>query len=104
MATPPSAPTGVPATDASEQLPDCVIASSHRYYDLLPYCNSIYYAEPQKWGGILPWDFPQSAAKEVEEEFLRKYFTETEIHMQGGAQGEGAGFRFLKQAWYSIAM
>lgn len=104
MATPPSAPTGVPATDASEQLPDCVIASSHRYYDILPYCNSIYYAEPQKWGVILPWDFPQSAAKEVEEEFLRKYFTETEIHMQGGAQGEGAGFRFLKQAWYSIAM
>jgi len=104
MATTPSAPTGVPATDASEQLPDCIIASSHRYYDLLPYCNSIYYAEPQKWGGILPWCFPQSAAKEVEEDFLRKYFTETEIHMQGGAQGEGAGFRFLKQAWYSIAM
>jgi hypothetical protein len=104
MATTPSAPTGAAATDASEQMSDCIIASSNRYYDLLPFCNSIYYAEPQKWGCIIPWDFPQSAAREVEEEFLRKYFTETEIHMQGGAQGAGAGFRFLKQAWYSIAL
>ncbi|GAB7334129.1 hypothetical protein MBLNU13_g06201t1 [Cladosporium sp. NU13] len=104
MATTPSAPSGVTATNASEQMPDCIVASSNRFYDLLPFCNSMYYAEPQKWGCILSWDFPQSASKEVEEEFLRKYFTETEIHMQGGAQGEGAGFRFLKQAWYSIAI
>jgi hypothetical protein len=85
-------------------MPDCIIASSHRFHDLLPFCNSLYYTEPQKWGCILPWEFPQSATKKVEEEFLRKYFSETEIHMQGGAQGEGAGFRFLKQAWYSIAL
>jgi hypothetical protein len=32
------------------------------------------------------------------------HFSKTEIHMQGGAQGDGAGFRFLKHAWYSIAM
>jgi hypothetical protein len=104
MATTASTPTGAAAANASEQISDCIIASSNRYYDLLPFCNSLYYAEPQRWGCILPWDFPQSAAKEVEEEFLRKYFTETEIHMQGGAQGAGAGFRFLKQVWYSIAL
>ena len=104
MAATPSVSIGAAATNASEQLPDCIVASSNRFYDLEPFCNSMYYAEPQKWGCILPWDFPQSASKEVEERFLRKYFTETEIHMQGGAQGEGAGFRFLKQAWYSIAI
>ncbi|KAM0706837.1 hypothetical protein Q7P35_006167 [Cladosporium inversicolor] len=104
MATTPSTPTGAATTDASEQMPDCIVASSNRFNDLLPFCNILYYAEPQKWGCILPWDFPQGASKEAEEEFLRKHFSETEIHMQGGAQGEGAGFRFLKQAWYSIAM
>jgi hypothetical protein len=104
MATTPSAPIGVAAAGASEQMPDCIIASSNRFYDLLPFCNSIYHAEPQKWGCILPWEFPQGGTKQVEEEFLRKYFTETEIHMQGGAHGVGAGFRFLKQAWYSIAL
>lgn len=86
------------------QLPDCVIASSNRFYDLLPFCTNLYYTEPQKWGCILPWEFPQNGSKKVEEEFLRKYFTEVDIHMQGGAHGLGAGFRFLKQAWYSIAL
>jgi len=104
MATTPTAPIGLHSTDASERLPDCIIASSNRFDDLLPFCNSIYHAEPQKWGCILPWEFPQNAAKEVEEEYLRKYFSETDIHMQGGAHGNGAGFRFLKQAWYSIAL
>lgn len=91
-------------TSQEWRLPDCVIASSNRFYDLLPFCTNLYYAEPQKWGCILPWEFPQNSSKKVEETFLRKYFTEVDIHMQGGAHGLGAGFRFLKQAWYSIAL
>lgn len=98
------APNGVHAVDASEQLPDCIIASSNRFYDLLPFCTNLYQDNPQMWGVILPWEFPQNANKETEEAFLRKWFTELEIHMQGGAHGDGAGFRFLKQAWYNIAM
>jgi hypothetical protein len=85
-------------------LPDCIIASSNRFCDLRPFCDSLYYAEPQKWGQILPWEFPQNGTKEVEEAFLRMHFSETDLHMQGGAHGVGAGFRFLKHAWYSIAM
>lgn len=104
MANTSGAPSGATATDTSGQLPDCIIASSCRHNDLLPFCNNIYFAEPQKWGCILPWEFPQDAPKEVEDEFLRKYFSETDIHMQGGAHGVGAGFRFLKHAWYSIAL
>ncbi|KAM0712243.1 hypothetical protein Q7P37_011337 [Cladosporium fusiforme] len=92
------------AVNTNGQLPDCIIASSNRFNDLLPFCTDLYYANPQKWGGILPWEFPHNASKEVEEVFLRKWFTELEIHMQGGAHGEGAGFRFLKQAWYNIAL
>lgn len=97
-------PNGIHATKTSNPLPDCIIASSNRFYDLLPFCINLYHANPQRWGGILPWEFPQSATKEVEEAFLRQWFTELEIHMQGGAHGDGAGFRFLKQAWYNIAL
>jgi hypothetical protein len=97
MAATSHAPNGATATNTSEApLPDCIIVSSNRFYDLRPFCDSLYYAEPQKWGRILPWEFPQNGTKEVEEAFLRMHFTETEIHMQG--------FRFLKHVWYSIAI
>lgn len=104
MATNTGAPDGAMSPDATDQLPNCIIASSNRFHDLLPFCNSLYQAEPQKWGCILPWEFPHDCTKDAEEVFLRRYFSEVEIHMQGGAHGVGAGFRFLKQAWLSIAL
>ena len=97
-------PNGERVINSDEQFPNCIIASSNRYADLRPYCDSIYDTDKTKWGSILPWEFPQNATREVEEAFLRRFFTEVEIHMQGGAHGVGAGFRFLKQAWYSIAL
>lgn len=81
-----------------------VIASSNRFLDIQPYCSFIYSSDPQKWGFILPWEFPQFATREVEEAFLRTWFTEEEIRMQGGAFGEGLGFKFLKQVWYCISL
>ncbi|KAK3112989.1 hypothetical protein LTR53_010154 [Teratosphaeriaceae sp. CCFEE 6253] len=78
-----------------------VIASSNRYLDLAPYCGHIYAAEYSKWREVLPWEFPPVASKEEEEAFLRKFFTDQEIHMQGA---EPHGFRFLKQVWYCIAI
>src|ERR1700712_958893 len=104
MAATSHASHGATASSTSEPLPDCIIASSDRFRDLRPFCDSLYYAEPEKWGSILPSEFPQNGTKEIEEAFLRMHFSEIEIHMQGGAHGVGAGFRFLKQAWYSIAM
>jgi hypothetical protein len=97
-------PNGERVTNGDEQFPNCIIASSNRYADLRTYCDSTYETDKTKWGSILPWEFPQNATREVEEAFLRRFFTEVEIHMQGGAHGVGAGFRFLKQAWYSIAL
>ncbi|KAK1087731.1 hypothetical protein LTR48_002287 [Friedmanniomyces endolithicus] len=78
-----------------------VIASSNRYDDLAPYCGRIYAVEPFKWREVMPWDFPQSASKDDEEAFLRKFFTEREIYIQGGVP---YGYKFLKQVWYCIAM
>ncbi|KAK0929053.1 hypothetical protein LTR91_006299 [Friedmanniomyces endolithicus] len=78
-----------------------VIASSNRYDDLAPYCGRIYAVEPLKWREVMPWDFPQAASKDDEEAFLRKYFTEREIYIQGGVP---YGYKFLKQVWYCIAM
>lgn len=78
-----------------ERRPD-VIVSSNRYDDLEPYCSWIYHHDPNTWDAIFPWEFPQNGTKDQEEQFLRLYFSEDEIHMQG--------FRFLKQAWYSIAL
>ncbi|KAH9845877.1 hypothetical protein Tdes44962_MAKER00087 [Teratosphaeria destructans] len=72
-----------------------VIASSDRYADIAPYMGRIYNADPQKWGSILPWEFPQDSSKRSEEYFLRAAFGDFECHIQG--------FRFLKQVWYSIA-
>ena len=69
---------------------DCVIASSNRFTDLEPYCIAIWKADQQTWASILPWEFPQNASREDEEAYVRKYFSEREIHMQGGAHGKGA--------------
>ena len=87
-----------------DRLPNCVIASSNRFNDIAPYSSHIYYAEPHVWGSVFPWEFPQHATKEEEESFLRRFFSETDTHMQGGAHGDGDGFRFLKQVWYSNAI
>lgn len=73
-----------------------VIVSSNRYDDLEPYCSYIYNDNPKTWDAIFPWEFPQDGTKDEEEQFLRLYFSEDEIHVQG--------FRFLKQAWYCIAL
>ncbi|KAK3671538.1 hypothetical protein LTR78_008638 [Recurvomyces mirabilis] len=78
-----------------------VIASSNRYLDIEPYCGRIYNTEYHTWRDVLPREFPQSATKEVEEAFLKHYFTEREIYIQGGDPG---GYRFLKQVWYCIAL
>ncbi|KAK4569630.1 hypothetical protein LTR86_003394 [Recurvomyces mirabilis] len=78
-----------------------VIASSNRYLDIEPYCGRIYNTEYHTWRDVLPWEFPQSATKEVEEAFLKHYFTEREIYIQGG---DPDGYRFLKQVWYCIAL
>ncbi|KAK3690594.1 hypothetical protein LTR37_019090 [Vermiconidia calcicola] len=88
----------------ADHLPDCVIASSNRFNDIGPYAQRIYTAAPKIWGSVFPWEFPQKASREEEERFLRNFFSDTEIHMQGGAHGEGRGFRFLKQVWYCNAL
>lgn len=83
---------------------DPVIASSNRFRDIGSYSTIIYHQDPSKWGAIVPWEFPQAASREAEEAFLRQWFDERDIRMQGGAHGAGAGFRFLKQVWYTIAI
>jgi len=81
-----------------------VIVSSNRFDDIKPYCGRIYDTEPEKWSSVLPWEFPQNASRADEEAFLRQYFTDSEIHSRGGADGAGLGYKFLKQVWYSIAL
>ena len=83
---------------------DPVIASSDRFCDIEPYVQLLFESDPKLWGQVLPWDFPQDGTKEQEEKFLRQFFDDREIYMQGGAEGEGRGFRFLKQVWYSAAL
>lgn len=78
-----------------------VIASSNRYADVEPYCKTLLATDPLLWGQVLPWEFPQNATQEAEEEFLKQFFTEREIRMQGGSPN---GYRFLKQVWYSCAL
>lgn len=75
-----------------------VIASSDRSRDLEPYCQFLFSRELRKFIDIFPADFPQGDRHE-EQEFLDGYFTCNEVHMQGGATGEGQGYRFLKNAW-----
>lgn len=81
-----------------------VIVSSNRAADVWPYASSTYRHAPKQWDSLFPWEFPQNASREDEECFLRRHFTETEIYMNGGADGEGKGFKFLKSVWYTIAM
>lgn len=85
-------------------MPDCMIVSSSRANDLANYIACIYKAEEHVWRDIFPWEFPQNASRATEEEFLRQYFSDEEIHMQGGAKGDGNGYRFLKQVWLDIAL
>ncbi|KAK5682365.1 hypothetical protein LTS10_005492 [Elasticomyces elasticus] len=73
-----------------------VIVSGDRYADLAPYCGRIYALDNKKWRDVLPWEFPQCASKEQEEAFLLTYFSIRETQIQS--------FKFLKQAWYCIAM
>lgn len=73
-----------------------VIVSSNRFNDIRPYCDVLFQEDPKLWAQIMPNDFPQDGSKEAEEAFLSKFFTESEIHVQG--------FRFLKQVWYTIAI
>ena len=91
---------------ARDAMPPMVV-SSNRYFDIEPYCNRLRESDPVEWGSVFPWEFPQNAEKAQEEAFLRKFFTAQEIHVQGGAgnKGEpGAGYRFLKQVWYTQAI
>ena len=85
-------------------LADPVIVSSNRLSDIGPYVRQLFQEDAETWGSIFPWEFPQSASREEEESFLRRSFTDREIHMQGGASPPGNGFRFLKQVWYSTAI
>lgn len=78
-----------------------VIASSNRFADIEPYCKTLFATDPLLWGQVLPWEFPQNADQEAEEAFLKQFFTEREIRMQGGKPN---GYRFLKQVWYSCAL
>ncbi|KAK5108822.1 hypothetical protein LTR62_007796 [Meristemomyces frigidus] len=78
-----------------------VIASSNRYADIEPYCGRIYNTEYLRWRDVLPWEFPQNALRTEEDAFLRQFFTDREIYLQGGEKG---GYRFLKQVWYCIAI
>jgi hypothetical protein len=90
------------ATDAAADTMEPVIASSNRFHDLGPYIEALIASDKMKWESIMPFDFPVKGTQEVEQEFLRKFFPDREIRMQGGADGEG--FRFLKQVWHSIAL
>lgn len=84
--------------------PEPVIVSSDRLRDVGPYVERLFEEDVQKWGSILPWEFPQNASRQEEEKFLRSWFSDREIHKQGGATGDGTGYRFLKQVWYSAAI
>lgn len=91
---------------ASHAMPAMVV-SSNRFLDIEPYCNRLRAADPIAWGSIFPWEFPQNASREQEEDFLREWFSAEQIHVQGGAgKGDkpGDGYRFLKQVWYSQAI
>ncbi|SMQ45691.1 unnamed protein product [Zymoseptoria tritici ST99CH_3D7] len=92
------------ATDADIDLMEPVIVSSDRFKDIEPYCNKLYFSDEMRWKSIMPFDFPANGTKAEEETFLRKFFSEREIRMQGGANGDGNGFKFLKQVWHCLAV
>lgn len=84
--------------------PECVIIGANRANDVGPYCTALYNADKKRWTNILPWEFPQNASRQEEEAFIDDCFTKHEVHMQGGTTHEGAGYRFLKQVWWTIAL
>lgn len=79
-----------------------IIASTDRALDIEPYCRVLFSQELNKFVAIFPHEFPQGS-REVEDAFLRQFFSDSEIQVQGGAEGEGKGFRFLKHAWLWVA-
>ena len=79
-----------------DRLPQGVIVSGNRFYDIEPFCCYLFETLPQKWGAVFPWDFPQHASKQDEEYFIKKQFDPVTVHMQG--------YRFLKQVFYSCAL
>lgn len=90
MATEP----GATASSATVAMP--IIASADRSLDIVPYCQYLFSQELDKFMAVFPCEFPQGD-RHTEEAFLRRFFSEDEIQVQGGSDGEG--FRFLKQAW-----
>ncbi|KAF2860832.1 hypothetical protein K470DRAFT_270451 [Piedraia hortae CBS 480.64] len=81
-----------------------MIVSGDRYSTVKPVCNYLFRTRPHVFSDLLPWDMPQKASRREEEDFIRKFFDEEFIHTQGGAFGDGEGFRFLKQVLWSIAI
>ena len=81
-----------------------VIVSTDHLEDIRSCWRTLISSDPDKWKDILPWEFPQHATRAVEDEFLLKWFSESEVEYRGGAHGEGNGFRFLKQVWYNLAI
>ncbi|KAI6849862.1 hypothetical protein KC327_g1288 [Hortaea werneckii] len=83
-----------------------LIVSSNRFNDIAPFTKRLYASDPKKWGSILPWEFPQNASKKAEEDFLTLTFPAKTIQEaeQLLASARKEKFRFLKQAWYSLAL
>jgi len=48
-------PNGERATNGDEHFSNCIVASSNRYDDLRPFCDSTYDMDKTQWGSILPW-------------------------------------------------
>jgi len=77
-----------------------MVVSSNRFYDLDPYIRRLY-KQDARYESILPWEFPQSGTQADEQNFLRDWFGDREIHVQGG---EPEGYMFLKQVWMCSAL
>jgi hypothetical protein len=77
-----------------------VIARSDPFSDLRPFIKHLWESRQAMCCNIYPDEFPRGtegkgATKDEEDEFLLRYFSASDLHMQGG--------RFLKQVLYSIA-
>ncbi|KAI6816467.1 hypothetical protein KC365_g13176 [Hortaea werneckii] len=83
-----------------------LIVSSNRFNDIAPFTKRLFASDPKKWGSILPWEFPQNASKKAEDDFVILTFSAKTIRetdqLLGSARKEK--FKFLKQAWYSLAL
>ncbi|KAF2858243.1 hypothetical protein K470DRAFT_266193 [Piedraia hortae CBS 480.64] len=80
-----------------------MIVSGNRDADVKAVSKDMCRFKPEKFGDLLPNDIPHDATRRNEEDFIRRFFTEEDIYIRGGAFGEGKGFRFLKQVLWSIA-